>query len=267
MHNACNIIDNKLIIDYYHYMNGKSASSAVAAPAAIYIVEAGRNLAGSVATRLRNDIVSGALTPGTKLSIDELRARYGVSLSPVREALSHLTAEGFVVLEDKKGFRVAPVSRENCLEVAQLQKLLENQALTAAIARGDAAWEEEIVAASHGLSRLERSEAGRGRRPARRDGADIDVWEQQHRRFHGALIAACGMPLLQSMCASLHDFSARYRRLFLASHEFDAVVPDEHSAIMQAVLDRKTREACRLMTMHIERTAENILASLEEQAR
>jgi DNA-binding GntR family transcriptional regulator len=247
-------------------MNRKSTSSAALQSGPIDIGEAGRNLAGGLATRLRNDIVSGALPPGTKLSIDELRARYGVSLSPVREALSRLTAEAFVVLEDKKGFRVAPVSRENCLEVAQLQKLLETQALTESIARGDAAWEEEIVAASHGLSRLERIEAERGRR-GRREGADIDAWEQQHRRFHGALIAACGMPLLQSMCASLHDFSARYRRLFLASHEFDAAVPDEHKAIMHAVLGRKTREACRLMTVHIERTAENILVSLDEQAR
>ncbi len=248
-------------------MNRKSTSSAALQPGPIDIGEAGRNLAGGLATRLRNDIVAGVLPPGTKLSIDELRARYGVSLSPVREALSRLTAEAFVVLEDKKGFRVAPVSRENCLEVARLQKLLETQALTDSIALGDAAWEEEIVAAAHGLSRLERSEAGRGRRAARRDGADIDVWEQQHRRFHGALIAACGMPLLQSMCASLHDFSARYRRLFLASHAFDAAVPGEHNAIMQAVLERKPKEACRLMTVHIERTAQNILASLDEQAR
>ena len=51
---------------------------------AVDIGEAGRNLAGSLATRLRNDIVSGALHPGTKLSIDELRTRYGISLSPLR---------------------------------------------------------------------------------------------------------------------------------------------------------------------------------------
>src|SRR5512146_1702424 len=94
----------------------------------VEIGEAGRNLAGSLATRLRTDIVSGVLGPGAKLSIDELRSRYGVSLSPLREALSRLAAEGFVVLEDKKGFRVAPVSRDNCREVARLQDLLETQA-------------------------------------------------------------------------------------------------------------------------------------------
>ncbi len=223
------------------------------------IVEAGRNLAGGIATRLRTDIVSGTFRPDTKLSIDELRLRYGVSLSPLREALSRLAAEGFVVLEDKKGFRVAPVSRDNCLEVARLQQLTEPYAMTQAIARGDAAWEEQIVAAYHSLSRLERSE--------RKDGSAVDAWEQQHRRFHAALIAACSMPVLLTFCASLHDFAARYRRLFLASHPLDPGVAGEHQAIMQAALDRKPEEAGELLRGHVERTAQNILGALEGEAR
>jgi GntR family transcriptional regulator, carbon starvation induced regulator len=227
-------------------------------PQAPDIAEAGRNLAGGIATRLRTDIVSGAFRPDTKLSIDELRLRYGVSLSPLREALSRLAAEGFVVLEDKKGFRVAPVSRDNCLEVAQLQQLMEPYAITQAIAKGDAAWEEQIVAAYHSLSRLERSE--------RKDGGGVDAWEHQHRRFHAALIAACGMPLLQTLCASLHDFAARYRRLFLASHPLDPGVAGEHEAIMRATLDRKPGEACRLLRVHVERTAQNILDALDDGA-
>lgn len=227
-------------------------------PDAADIAEAGRNLAGSLATQLRTDIVAGALRPGTKLSIDELRLRYGVSLSPLREALSRLATEGFVVLEDKKGFRVAPVSRDNCLEVARLQQLAEPYALGQAIARGDAAWEEQIVAAYHSLSRLERSE--------RKDGSGVDAWEQQHRRFHAALVGACGMPLLRTLCASLHDFAARYRRLFLASHPLDPGVAGEHQAIMQAALDRQPEEACRLLTIHVERTAQNILEALDDDA-
>lgn len=217
--------------------------------------KAGRNLASSLATRLRTDIVSGTLRPDAKLSIDELRALYGVSLSPLREALSRLAAEGFVVLEDKKGFRVAPVSRENCLEVARLQEMLETDALAHSIANGGDAWEEQVVAAYHSLSRLERTE--------RKDGASVDAWEQQHRRFHAALIAACGSPLLLTFCASLHDFAARYRRLFLASHTFDSDVPSEHKMIMEAALNRKPKIACRLMKTHLERTARNILETLD----
>lgn len=218
------------------------------------MARAGRNLAGALATRVRDDIVCGDLRPGTRLSIDELRNRYGVSLSPLREALSRLSAEGFLVLEDKKGFRVAPVSRANCLEVAQLQEMLETKALAEAIARGDQAWEEEIVASYHGLSRLERAE--------RKDGADVDDWEQRHRRFHAALIAACDMPLFLTLCASLHDFSARYRRLFLASHTFDEDVPGEHRAMMEAALNRKPTDACRVLAKHFERTAQNILHAI-----
>jgi GntR family transcriptional regulator, carbon starvation induced regulator len=231
-------------------------ASQTARRKAIDIGEAGRNLAGSVATRLRDDIVAGGLHPGTKLSIDELRARYGISLSPLREALARLSAEGFVVLEDKKGFRVTPVSRDNCLEVARLQTLMETQALVESIARGGAAWEEQVVAAYHSLSRLERA--------GRKDGAGVDAWEQQHRRFHAALISACDMPLLLTFCATLHDFSARYRRLFLASHSFDEDVPGEHRAIMKAALDRKPEKASRLLSVHFERTAQNILQAIAQ---
>jgi GntR family transcriptional regulator, carbon starvation induced regulator len=224
----------------------------------IEIGEPGKNLASGIATRLRTDIVSGVLPPGIKLSIDELRVRYRVSLSPLREALSRLSVEGFVILEDKKGFRVAPVSRNNCLEVARLQELLETRALSESIARGDADWEEGIVAAHHSLSRLERAE--------HKDGASVDIWESHHRRFHTALIVACGMPLLLSFCGALHDFAARYRRLFLASHRFDADVPGEHQSIMDAALNRKSREACDLLTAHLERTAQNVLAALDGNA-
>jgi len=217
--------------------------------------EAGGNLARGLATRLRNEIVSGALPPGTKLSIDELRGEHRVSLSPMREALMRLAAEGFVVLEDKKGYRVAPISRDNCLEVSRLQKLLDVQALAESISCGGPAWEEAVVAAFHSLSRLERA--------GRKDGASVDTWESLHRRFHGALVSACGMPMLLSMCGQLHDFSARYRRLFLADHPFDSDVPGEHAAMMDAALKRRPKESCRLLTEHIERTARNILATLD----
>lgn len=227
-------------------------------PKPVDFSEAGRNLAAGLSTQLRNNIVSGALRPDVKLSIDELRSRYGVSLSPVREALSQLAAEGFIVLEDKKGFRVAPVSRANCLEVARLQELMETQALAASIEKGDGAWEEQVVASYYSLSRLERT--------GRKDGADVDLWEQRHKHFHAALIAACGMPLLLRLCASLHDFAARYRRLFLAAHPFDPGVPDEHKAVMDAALARKPAKACRLLTVHFERTAQNILDVLPDSA-
>src|SRR3954451_12922901 len=75
--------------------------------------------------RIRADIVFGRLRPGQKLKLETLRESYGVSVSTLREILSRLTADGFVIAEGKRGFEVAPVSSGNLKELAELRLLLE----------------------------------------------------------------------------------------------------------------------------------------------
>jgi len=231
---------------------------ALGLPAKPSATGTGQNFASSIATRLRNDIVSGRRPPGARLSIEELRGDFGVSLSPLREALARLATEGFVVNEDKKGFRVAPVSRENLAEVAKLQATLEPMALRESIRHGDNAWEESVVLTHHRLMRYER--------PERKEGGDVDEWEAHHRGFHLALISACRMPMVLSICESLQYFSARYRRLFLAYQPFDRDVRGEHQALVEAVLDRSEDDAAELLCTHIERTARNIMDALDAGA-
>ncbi|HEY0918718.1 GntR family transcriptional regulator, partial [Devosia sp.] len=94
-----------------------------------------RTLASDVRERLRADIVSGALKPGLRLRFDEIRARYDVGLSPLREALFRLASEGLVVSEDHRGFRVAPVSRAKLMDISFMRKELETMALKLSIER------------------------------------------------------------------------------------------------------------------------------------
>ncbi len=61
--------------------------------------------------------------------------------------------------------------------------------------------------------------------------------EIARRAFHAELIAACRMPLLRQFCATLHDQSDRYRRIFLKTHAPDRNVADEHAAIADAVIE------------------------------
>jgi len=69
----------------------------------------GVTLATAISDRIRSEILSGKKKPGTKLRLDEIKAEFGVSWSPIREGLSRLLAEGLVTTEDQRGFRVAPV--------------------------------------------------------------------------------------------------------------------------------------------------------------
>jgi DNA-binding GntR family transcriptional regulator len=213
-------------------------------------------LSTTLAERLRSAIMRGELVPGSKLVLDRIRASYGVSLSPLREALWRLESEGLVQAEDQRGYRVAPVSADNLTEVIRLRVELESMAAREAILHGDAAWEGRILSALHQLNRSRRGQ---------RSVEEQEEWEQRHRAFHAELISACRMPMLQQFCETLHDQSDRYRRIFLKDHEPDRDVPAEHAAIADAMIGRRADDAARMLRDHIERTGRNIQAALRGQ--
>lgn len=218
----------------------------------------GVTLASTLAQRLREQITEGRLTPGTKLHLEDLKETFGVSLSPLREALSRLSGEGFVVLQGQRGYSVAPVSEANLREVTILRMEMESFALRQAIACGDRQWEGGIVAALHRLNSLPPTTISKSRTE------EIDEWEAEHRQFHLALISACQMPLLLQFCTTLHDLSDRYRRLFLEKNPTDRDVQEEHIAIANATVTRQADKAADLLRQHIERTGTNVLKSLAE---
>lgn len=213
------------------------------------------SIASTLTSQLRDGILSGALMPNTRLRLEELGTKYGVSLSPVREALLRLTGEGFVVSEDQRGFRVAEASIAHLDEVSRLRAHMEPFALRRSIECGDSAWEENLVSMFHRLTRIEQ-----------RDGfvPFLDEWERTHRDFHLGLIGGCGMPMLIHFCATLHDQSDRYRRLFLKTRPPQRNVAHEHAAIMKAALDRDADTACGLLRAHSERTAKNVQVFMHE---
>lgn len=215
-------------------------------------------LGNSLAARLRTDIMCGAIPPGERLHLGELKARFGTSFSPLREALTRLAAEGMVVAEGQKGFHVAPISSENLTELVRLRTMLEEDALRESIRRGDDAWEERLVAAHFRLNKLNPDRAKPESEPA---------WEEAHRAYHMALVSACGMPLLLKFCGMLHDLSDRYRRLFLQTSPHDSRAHTEHQSILDAALARDAEKACSILHAHIERTGRNVQKALDQRLK
>src|ERR1044072_1821904 len=110
---------------------------------------ANRTLTSDVFDRLRTDILHCHLRPNSRLLFRDLRASYASGMSPLREALMRLASEGLVVLEEHKGFRVAPVSREEVVDIATTRCELEGLAVRMAIEKGDDLWEANILARFH----------------------------------------------------------------------------------------------------------------------
>jgi len=210
--------------------------------------------ASSVYDRLQDDILSGQLAPGRKLRLKELIEKYDTGNSPLREALNRLSANGMVVREENRGFRVSPADTKELTELTRTRCWLEEIALRESILKGDAAWEERIVLALHWLTRA-----------AQRHDATAQTtspeWEDHHRAFHLALISACNSGILIDFCAQLHKRSFRYRNLAEVVAYRDRHELEEHRELQQAVLNRDAERAVELLKKHYTVTSEILLAS------
>lgn len=207
--------------------------------------------------RLRSDILNAQHLPCAKLRIDQLADAFGVSVGAVREALSRLTSDGLVVAEPQRGFIVAPISTGDLTDLTAVRIEIETRCLRRAILNGDLAWEAKIVATLHELSRtpLERKEG---------DGHTIlpnDDWTRRHSDFHDALVAGCDSRWWLRLREQLYIQAERYRRLALPYGAIKRDVAAEHQAIANATLARDAERACHLLSEHLQRTADLLLAS------
>lgn len=221
----------------------------------------GETLSTRIAATLRAAIARCDVSPGSKIRLEELRDKLGVSYSPLREALSRLVAEGFVDAVDQRGFRVAPVSERNLREITQLRLTLEPMALRASIEHGGRDWESRVAAALHHLTANRLHSQG----PVDEHASEFEQWDRAHRAFHESLLMGCKMPLLLQFCLELYDLNDRYRRLFLARQPSrDRFAGAEHRRIAEAALALDADLATRLLYGHIERVSNRVLQGLPE---
>lgn len=216
---------------------------------------ADRTLTASALSRIRADILACRLMPNERLRFEALRTRYGMGVSPLREALMRLEAEGLVQLEQNKGFRVAEVSRENLLDLMQTRIEIETIALRWSLEKGGVEWEANLLGAFHRLSRQTKID------PAEPDTIN-DAWSRDHAAFHAALVSACGSQTLMSIRERLFEQAERYVSLSIMANAPLRDDVSEHRQLMRAALNRDTDKAIELNRLHISRTLDKVAASL-----
>ncbi len=205
--------------------------------------------------RIKHDVIFGELAPGVKLKLDGLRARYGASVSTLREILNRLASEGFIVAAEQRGFFVKPVSKDDLVEIANLRVLLECSALETSIAAGDTEWEGRLVAAHHKLQLVEQKMLSG-------DHSQKELWKQYDWEFHQALISACNSQNLISIHATIFDKYLRYQMLVLTHRGEDAA--KEHRLILDAALERDSAVAAKVLETHVLKGLEHTLAGMDE---
>ena len=202
---------------------------------------ASKTLAGTVLASMRSDILELRLIPGSKLPFESLRERYDAGFSPLRESLSRLVVEGLVIGEDQRGFRVAPLTVEDFVDLTTLRREIEVMAITRSVERGGDTWEADLVRAFHHML-LASSPVRRGY---------PTEWARRHRAFHEALVAACGSPRLLLLRRQLFDHFMRYQRVAPRHVWKNSIRDTEHKKIVDAALSRNVDKAAALIRAHI----------------
>lgn len=213
-----------------------------------------RTQAETACDLIRTEILDGRLPPGAKLNIKALEERFELSLGAVREALSRLGAEGMVIGESHRGYRVAPVSKDELLDLTRARVEMECLCLGQAMRHGDVEWETRIVAAAHRMERLQSQTSDIEARSTK-------PWNDAHGEFHEALVSACPNQWLLRMRHMLYEQSERYRRLSVPLSTDERDVRDEHRQIMDAVLRKDQASAFAALEQHLFATAQIILRS------
>jgi GntR family transcriptional regulator, carbon starvation induced regulator len=200
--------------------------------------------------RIRSDIIFGRLQPDQKLRLEALKERYGVSISTLREILSRLSSEGFVVAEGRRGFEVAPVSATDLRELAELRVLLESHAIEQSFERGDTEWEGRVVSAHHKLAVVEQRMGSSKRENA--------LWKRYDEEFHQALISNCGSKALVEAHRRVFDRYFRYPMIWADRRGIEPI--KQHRQLMECALARDSKRAKAILRVHVNSCVEHAIA-------
>lgn len=214
-----------------------------------------RSLSSALLDGLRDQILCCRLKPGEKLAASAIGQQHGVSLSVVREALSRLVAEGWVEAQERRGFRVAPVSIPELRDITISRIEIEKIALRQSITLGGAEWEEKIRLTYKNLSDVPRASPGD-------PGPLFATWTDLHQKFHAALLSACPAGWLLRFRELLFQKCERYR--FLSYSLVSRDVENEHRRIFETTLDRDIDAAIAALSDHYTATAEIIIEGLSD---
>lgn len=198
---------------------------------------------------LRDDIIEWRLAPGTVLAEVEQSARLGVSRTPLREALSRLTAEGLTAAGGR-GVVVTDISLEDIDELFELRGTLEGKAAALAAERGDRATFEQLQ-----RELLEAPELVRGPNPALHDYYELVG------RLDTAIDAAISNSYLAQAMRSLRVHLVRVRRLAADDAGRLTAAAGEHAAIAEAIAAGNPKLAEAATTIHLHRSLSHVKAT------
>jgi DNA-binding GntR family transcriptional regulator len=201
-----------------------------------------------IAEAIRRAIKEGHYAPGHRLVEDELRAAFGTSRGPIREALRRLEAEGLVEIAAHRGASVRRMTREEARDVFRARAILEGGAARFAAERIGEPGSRELL-----LERLEESDRYAS-------GGDGFGYAEANERFHAAVVQISRNRTMQALVSQVHVQVYAVLYVQFMSAERMAISSEQHREIATAILDGDGDRAETAMRAHIQDTGRAILA-------
>ena len=228
-----------------------------------------RALVDKLAATLQARMLSGELISGTRLRQAALAEEFGVSRTPIREALRKLQASGLVELRPHRGALVRAPSPREIRDAYEVRAELEGLAAELAAQR----IHQEQLDVLHGVQAQFREALARTIELRSSDGAEFDSAEETERwvrandGFHQAVQAAAANDVLVAMLLHLHRSYPRDLTRTVLSESVTLLAENvrEHEAILDAIERRDAREARALMAKHVRHAGALVTLRLEQR--
>jgi DNA-binding GntR family transcriptional regulator len=200
--------------------------------------------ADDVYLQLKRDVGEFRLVPGDRFTENEVCERLGVSRTPVRQALVRLQQEGYVEVLFRSGWRVLPFDFDKFEQLYDLRMVLETTAAQRLCT------EAPVCGSQVDRSRLDELAAIWLVSPDARstDGARVSQWDEA---FHCSLVEAAGNAEMTRVHREVTDRIRIIRRLDFTQAQRITATYEEHAQILQAILSKRTDQACMLLRAHI----------------
>ena len=204
-----------------------------------------RTKAELIYEHLRSEILAGRPAPGSRLVVDQIAERLGVSKVPVREAITRLTGEGWLEVRPHVGPVLPLITPAEIRETALIRGALESTAVQAAAQHHDAA---SHAALTDLLNRMDSA---------------VEDFPRLNLELHSAVIAPAPYPRVKSMTVSLMERALHYQIVHRVPGYLDQAQA-EHRQIVEALAAGDADRAGEITRQHILTAAERLAASMEE---
>jgi DNA-binding GntR family transcriptional regulator len=220
-----------------------------------------RSLQQQIHDRLLGRILRRELEPGERISPPEIAAALGVSITPVRDAVNQMAAEGLVTVTPRRGTVVSPVSIRDIEELYEIRLMLEPQAAEMAAGRAS---EQEIVQVQELAERLESGPAALAGRVD-----DLETYLQEiatDAELHAAVVRAAHNRRLNALYDGLRTHVLVARAVFPRLYRGEPHRRGEHRRIVEAIARHDGDAARDQMAAHLRQALVDTLRHVEEAA-